>query len=129
MHYETIRVTISYMENLRLTLFGSPRLERDGKIVEMDESFFPGCPKFNRGRRLGEDSWDDDEKWIFALTERGSLDAKAIQVPSNRSRKVLLPHINHHCLPGSIFCSDGWKAYYKLVDHLDIEDTLLSSQS
>ena len=102
----------------------TPKLGGYGKIVEMDESFFPGCPKFNRGRRLGEDSWEDDEKWIFALTERGSLDAIAIQVPSNRSRKVLLPHINHHCLPGSIFCSDGWKAYYKLVDHLDIEDTL-----
>ena len=75
----------------------------------MDESFFPGCPKFNRGCRLGEDSWEDDEKWIFALTERGSLDAIAIQVPSNRARKDLLPHIQTHCLTGTIFCSDGWK--------------------
>ena len=24
--------------------------------------FSPRCPKFNRGRRLGEDAWDDDEK-------------------------------------------------------------------
>ena len=105
----------------------TPKLGGFGKIVEMDESYFPGKPKFNRGRRLGEDtknSWEDDEKWVFGLIERESLDAIAIQVPSNRSRKDLLPHIRNHCLPGSIFCSDGWNAYNKLIDHLDIEDTL-----
>ena len=73
----------------------------------MDKSHFPGIPKFNRGRRLGGVAWEDDEKWLFAMTERDSLDAIAIQVPSNRSRKVLLPIVNKHCLPGSIFCSDG----------------------
>ena len=36
----------------------------------------------------------------------------------------LLPHIEAHCLSGSIFCSDGWKAYNKLIDHLDMEDIL-----
>ena len=56
------------------------------------------------------------------MTERGSLDAVAVQVPSCRSRKVLLPHIEQHCLQGSIFCSDGWKAYNKLIDHLKLED-------
>ena len=28
------------------------------------------------------------------------------------------------CLDGTIFCSDGWKAYNKLRDHLQIEDCL-----
>ena len=28
----------------------TPKLGGYGKIVEMDESFFPGCPKFNKGR-------------------------------------------------------------------------------
>ena len=105
----------------------TPKLGGFGKIVEMDESYFPGKPKFNRGRRLGEDaksSWEDDEKWVFAMTERDSLDAVAVQVPSNRSRKDLLPHIDNHCLAGSIFCSDGWKAYNQLKEHLNLEDVL-----
>jgi len=49
----------------------------------MDGSFFPGKPKYNRGRRLGEGAWKEEEKWVFGMTERGSLDAIAIQVPSN----------------------------------------------
>ena len=50
----------------------TPKLGGFGKIVEMDESYMPGKPKFNRGRRLGEDSktsWEDNEKWVFGLTE------------------------------------------------------------
>ena len=90
----------------------TPKLGGFGKIVGMDESYMPDKPKFNRGRRLGEDSktlWIDNEKWVFGLTEQGSLDAIAIQVPLNRARKDLLPHIQTHCLTGTIFCSDGWK--------------------
>ena len=102
----------------------TPKLGGFGKIVEMDESFFPGNPKFNRGRRLGEGAWQDDEKWLFGMTERGSLDAIAVQVPSNRSRLSLMPHVNAHCLPGTIFCSDGWKAYHKLAEHLELDDVL-----
>ena len=65
----------------------SPKLGGFGKVVEMDESFFPGKPKFNRGHRLGEGAWMDDEKWGFALVEHNSLDVIIKQVPSNRSRK------------------------------------------
>ena len=43
----------------------------------------------------------------FGLTERGSLDAIAVQVPSSRTRKVLLPIIKKHCREGTIFYSDG----------------------
>ena len=101
----------------------TPKLGGYGKIVEMDESFFPGAPKFNRGRRLGT-SWDDNEKWTFGLTERESLDCILKQVPSNRSRKSLLPIITQHILPGTLLCSDGWKAYHKLDEHVNIEDVL-----
>ena len=102
----------------------SPKLGGYGKIVEFDESFFPGKPKYNRGRRLYEDGWEESEKWVFGMTERGSLDAVAIQVPASRSRKVLLPIIQQHCNVGTIFCSDSWKAYNKLEQHLDLEDIL-----
>ena len=70
----------------------------------MDESYFAGNPKYNKGRRLGGEAWKDDEKWLFGMTDRGRLDAIVIQVPSNRSRRALLPHIDTHCLPGTIFC-------------------------
>ena len=56
------------------------------------------------------------------MTPRGSLDVLIKQVASNRSRDVLLLIIDEHCLPGSIFCSDGWKAYNKLSEHLQLED-------
>ena len=102
----------------------TPKLGGFGKIVEMDESFFPGKPKYNRGRRLGEGAWKEEEKWVFGMTERGSLDAIAIQVPSNRSRVSLMPIIDQHCNAGTIFCSDGWKAYNKLADHLNLDDVL-----
>ena len=46
------------------------------------------------------------------------------QVPSNRSRKTLLPIITKYCLDGTLFCSDGWKAYHCLAEHLDLEDVL-----
>ena len=100
-----------------------PKLGGFGIIVEMDESYFPSQPKFNRGRRLGT-TWSDDEKWVFGLTPRNSLDCILEQVPSNRSQKILLPIINKHCLEGTLFCSDGWKAYNCLADHLELDDVL-----
>ena len=101
-----------------------PKLGGFGKIVEMDESYFAGAPKYGKGRRLGEGSWDGFDKWGFALTERGSLDCRIEQVDASRSRKTLIPIINRHCLDGSIFCSDSWKAYNSLAEHLDLEDVL-----
>ena len=58
------------------------------------------------------------------MTERGSLDVIAQQVPSDRSRKDLLPIIKKHCKEGTFFCSDGWKANDKLEEYLDLEDIL-----
>ena len=101
-----------------------PKLGGFGKIVEMDESYFAGAPKYGKGRRLGEGAWVGFDKWGFGLIERGSLDCRIELVDASRSRKTLLPIINRHCLPGSIFCSDSWKAYNALADHLDLEDVL-----
>ena len=40
----------------------TPKLGGFGKIVEMDESYFPGKPKYNRGRHLGGEAWEDDDE-------------------------------------------------------------------
>ena len=85
----------------------------------MDESYFPGQPKYNRGRRRGT-NWKDDEKWAFALLQWDSLDCIVEQVHSSRSRKTLLPN----CEDGTLFNSDSWKAYNQLAEHLDLEETL-----
>ena len=71
-------------------------------IVEMDESYFPGQPKYNQGRRLGK-TWEEDNKWTFGLTSRDGLDCIFKQVLSGRSTKDLLPIINKHCLDGIVF--------------------------
>ena len=104
--------------------YNKPRLGGFGKIVEMDESHFAGTAKFGKGRRLGEDPWEDHFKWAFGLVERGSLDCVLKTVHSSRSRAVLLPLINESCAEGTVFCSDGWKAYVKLNENVDLEDTL-----
>ena len=101
-----------------------PKLGGFGKIVEMDESYFAGASKYGKGRRLGEDPWEDLSKWAFGLAERGSLDCVLQTVHSSRSRALLMPMINENCADGTIFCSDGWKAYVKLSEHVELEDTL-----
>ena len=101
-----------------------PILGGFGKIVEMDESHFAGAPKYGKGRRLGENAWAETYKWTFGLIERGSLDCVLETVDAGRSRKTLIPIINKHCADGTVFCSDSWKAYYKLPEHLEIEDVL-----
>ena len=35
----------------------TPKLGGYGVIVEMDKSYFPGKPKFHKGRCLGEEVW------------------------------------------------------------------------
>ena len=99
----------------------TPKLGGFGKVVEMDESFFPGAPKYNRGRRLGN-NWDEDDKWVFGMVQRDSLDCILKQVPPNRKREDLLPIIQKHCVDGTIFDSDCWKAYCKLDEHLELRD-------
>ena len=99
----------------------APKLGGFGKIVEFDESFFAGAPKYGRGRAKG---WKDEDEWVFGLVERGTLNCWLEQVDKSRSRKVLLPIINERCKDGTIFCSDTWGAYHKLSEHLQLEDTL-----
>ena len=64
------------------------------KIVEMGKIFFSGQPKNNKGQHLGKGAWEDDQKWVLGLTERGHLDAIIKQVPSNRLHSVLMPMID-----------------------------------
>ena len=37
---------------------------------------------------------------------------------------VQIPIIKHHCIDGTIFASDFWKAYGKLDENVQLEDCL-----
>ena len=100
-----------------------PKLGGFGKIVEMDESHFAGTQKYGKGRVLGVDPWQDWHKWVFGLSLRGSQDCVLKTVDNSRSRSIVVPLINENCADGTIFCSDGWKAYVNLPDHIELEDT------
>ena len=104
-----------------------PKLGGFGTIVEMDESHFAGAQKYGKGRILGADPWKDWHKWVFGMSLRGSLDCVLKSVDSSRSRSIVIPIINDNCSDGTIFCSDGWKAYANLSDHVHLEDTSIFS--
>jgi hypothetical protein len=104
-----------------------PKLGGFGNIVEMDESHFAGAQKYGKGRILGADPWKDWHKWVFAMSLRGSLDCVLKSVDSSCSRAIVIPIINDNCADGTIFCSDGWKAYANLSDHVQLEDTSIFS--
>ena len=91
-----------------------------GKIVEIDESFLPGAPKYGRGRGQG-DAWYDEDHWVFGLIERGRLDPW-LQRVRTRGRKTLVAIINERCKDGTVFTSDKWRAYVDLQEHLQLED-------
>ena len=90
-----------------------------GKIVELDESYFAGQPKYGRGRAV---AWKEDDPWVFGIVERDSLDCWVQQV-HNRRRTTLVPILDSHVANGSILCSDKWSAYKDLEEHLRVEDS------
>ena len=67
-------------------------------------------------------TWEPDEKWVFGLTQNGSLDCILKQVPVSCTQDKLVPIINANCLDGTIFDSDGWKSYSDLAEHVALED-------
>ena len=58
-----------------------------GEIVEFDESFCAGQPKYGRGRAVAQ---IDTDPWVFGLAQRGSLDCWLEQV-HNRRRNTFVP--------------------------------------
>jgi hypothetical protein len=68
-----------------------------GKVVEIDESFLPGNPKYGKGHKndRGKAVWveQDEEVWVFGLIERGRPDPW-LQRVRTRGRKTLVKIIN-----------------------------------
>lgn len=99
--YNFFRETLStYMVHHPLVLGGI------GRQVQIDESYFGGRRKYNRGRLVGA----VERPWILGLMD--SVSKKVVlKIVPNRSNETLLPLIERHVAPGTHIITDGWQGY------------------
>ena len=74
--------------------------------LELDESYFGGKRKGNRGRGA------NNKAIVFGILERkGKVYTKIVE---NVSKETLMKEIENKTLKGSVFYTDGWKSYNSL---------------
>ena len=74
--------------------------------IEIDESYFGGKRKGNRGRGA------NNKAIVFGILERkGKVYTKIVD---NVSKETLMKEIENKTLKGSVFYTDGWKSYASL---------------
>ena len=74
--------------------------------IEMDESYFGGKRKGNRGRGA------NNKAIVFGILERkGKVYTKIVE---NVSKETLMKEIENKTKKGSVFYTDGWKSYNSL---------------
>lgn len=83
----------------------------DDKPVQIDESYFQGRRKYNRGRIL--DGNKRTKGWVFGLYM--SPKRYRFYVVNDRSGDTLSPLIHANVTPGSTVVSDEWRAYNRLT--------------
>ena len=86
----------------------------EGKVCEIDESYFAGQQKYGQGRPA-TGTWVFP--WVFGIVCRGSLPIWLERVPE-KTRDYLVPIMEKRVKPGTEIHSDKWKAYDKLEEHL-----------
>ena len=80
----------------------------NGKL-EIDESYFGGKRKGNRGRGA------NNKAIVFGILERkGKIYTKIVE---NVSAKTLMNEIENKTKKGSVFYTDGWKSYASLEQY------------
>ena len=77
--------------------------------IELDESYFGGKRKGNRGRGA------NNKAIVFGILERkGKIYTKIVE---NVSKETLMKEIENKTLKGSVFYTDGWKSYASLEQY------------
>ena len=77
--------------------------------IEIDESYFGGKRKGNRGRGT------ENKAIVFGILERkGKVHTVIVQ---DVSAKTLMNEIQNKTLKGSVFYTDGWKSYASLEQY------------
>lgn len=97
--YHKIREMIAYELEDESPFFGE---------IEVDESYFGGHRKGNRGRGAG------GKVPVFGMLERGGR--VYTKIIHDASSSTLIPIIERKVIPDSVVYSDSWKAY----DALDV---------
>ena len=77
--------------------------------IEIDESYFGGKRKGNRGRGA------NNKAIVFGILERnGKIYTKIVE---NVSKEILMKEIENKTQKGSVFYTDGWKSYASLEQY------------
>jgi transposase len=77
--------------------------------LELDESYFGGKRKGNRGRGA------ENKAIVFGILERkGKIYTKIVE---NVSKETLMKEIENKTQKGSVFYTDGWKSYNSLEQY------------
>ena len=77
--------------------------------LEIDESYFGGKRKGNRGRGA------KNKTIVFGILERNGIVHTVIV--ENVSKETLMKEIENKTLKGSVFYTDGWKSYASLEQY------------
>lgn len=108
MSRKSIAVWFNYYRDLfSQDLLANPvRLGGGAHVVQIDESYFSGKRKYNRGRVLG----GVIDPWIFGMIDSTTREV-SLNIVQDRTAATLIPLIEQTVIPGSTIVSDGWGAY------------------
>lgn len=105
LNYKTIQSRFMKFRKL-IAEYCNKQTERLNGEVEIDESYFGGKRKGNRGRGA------NNKAIVFGILERnGKVYTKIVE---NVSKETLMNEIKNKTLKGSVFYTDGWKSYASL---------------
>ena len=108
LNYKTIQSRFMQFRKLIAEYCNKEANKLNGEI-EIDESYFGGKRKGNRGRGA------NNKTIVFGILERnGKIYTKIVE---NVSKETLMKEIENKTLKGSVFYTDGWKSYNSLEQY------------
>ena len=107
-HYHTAQSRFMQFRKL-IAVYCNKEAERLNGELEIDESYFGGKRKGQRGRGA------NNKAIVFGILERKSkIYTKIVE---NVSAETLMSEIQNKTLKGSVFYTDGWKSYASLEQY------------
>jgi len=108
LNYKTVQEKFMQFRKSINNFCASEAQELNGEL-EIDESYFGGKRKGNRGRGA------HNKTIVFGILERkGQVYTKIVE---NVSKETLMEEIKNKTLKGSVFYTDGWKSYASLEQY------------
>lgn len=111
------KVTVSnYFNDFRVLLtnhmLANPiQLGGPGIEVKVDESFFSGKRKYNRGRLVQGVA----QPWVLGLLDTATANVVMLCL-QDRTAQTLIPYIEQFVAPRSTIVTDGWAAYTQIAN-------------